>query len=385
MQNMQNNKEQRKKNTVFFVVFLVIWAGLTLWNIFAPKETFSESENRNLKTWPSFSVTDLLDGIFMNGVDDYLNDHFVARPVWVTGQSLMEYGIGKREVNQVYIGKNAFLGDLLPPDDTSTQRNIQGIRDFAQRQDMPVTLMLVPSSTQIQPEKLPAFAEGWDEKAYIDGVYTELADVAATASAYDALAAHSDEYIYYRTDHHWTSYGAYLAYRELAPAMGLTAREREQFLITPLTDSFLGTYHSKTGFPLVDADSMESWQAGSVTGYEISGDKEELAFDSIYFPEFLDKKDKYSYFLGQVQSYVTIYTGSDSGKKLLIFKDSYAHSLAPMLLEDYSEIRLVDLRYLNVADYAEHLSVGDYDEALFLYSTDVFAHQIGTGKLITAD
>ena len=78
----------------------------------------------------------------------------------------------------------------------------------------------------------------------------------------------------------------------------------------------------------------------------------------------------------------TIKTQAATGKKLLIFKDSYAHCLVPMLLGDYSEIRLVDLRYMNTLEFADALEIAAYDAALFLYSTDVFAHQLGAGKLL---
>lgn len=371
---------QKSKNKVFFIVLVAIWGAIILWNILSPHEAFSEAENRDLAKFPSFTVERLLDGDFMDDMDTYLNDHFAGRPYWVSGQSLMEYGLGKREVNSVFIGKNALLGDTGEPDAAVAAANIDGINAFAARYGVPVYTLLVPGSTAVQPEKMPVFAAGWDEKGFIDGCNTAFDKGVTPVAVWDILASHSDEYIYYRTDHHWTTYGASLAYGQLAEQMGLPNRSGE-FEKKTLSGDFRGTYHSKTGFPLVAADGMEQYTAGVVTGYTVFDGMQETEYDSIFFPEFLDKKDKYSYFLGQVQPQVTVHTAAGTGKKLIVFKDSYAHCMLPMLLADYDEIRLVDLRYLNGKDIGGMVEAKNYDEALFLYSADVFAHQNVAGKL----
>lgn len=385
------------RNKSFFWSFIILWVGLILWNAFTPAREFSESENRFLKAFPKFTVKTLLDGKFMEDVNVYLNDQFAGRPYWVSMQSMIEYGTGKREINGVYIGKTpslgrdvknqftvpggitALLGDVAPPDMELTARNITGINAFQERYDIPTYVMIIPSSTEIQNQNLPKFAAGWDEKAYIEEVYAGLGASVKSVDVYGVLYGRKDEYIYYRTDHHWTSYGASLAYNELSQSMRLTSgKDFEKY---KFKRDFYGTFHSKTGIPFAEADKMEVYRRGSVKSFEIYDGKETTVRDSIYFEEFLDKKDKYSYFLGQVQPIVTIKTESNSDRKLLIFKDSYAHSLAPMLLEDFSEIRLVDLRFVNPMTIGEQLEAENYDEALFLYSTDVFSHQLGAGIL----
>lgn len=392
------------RNKSFFWTFIIIWGGLIIWNLFTPAREFSESENRFLKVFPKFSVNTLLNGKFMEDVNVYLNDHFAGRPYWVSLQGMIEYGTGKREINGVYIGKvrgdvlsghsdaafppdsgkTALLGDVAPPDTDLTEKNIAGINVFQSRYDIPIYVMLIPSSTEIQKQNLPTFAAGWDEKAYIEKVYAGFGVGITPVDVYGALNAHKGGYIYYRTDHHWTSYGAYIAYKELARwPIGLTASEPADFKVTGVNNDFYGTFHSKTGFPLAVPDIMEVYQRGTVESFEIYDGKETTTRDSIYFDEFLNKKDKYSYFLGQVQPIVTIKTESDSGRKLLIFKDSYAHCLVPMMLADFSEIRLVDLRFANPLTIGEQLEAENYDEALFIYCTDVFSHQLGAGILRT--
>lgn len=372
---------EKTKNLIFFWAFVVVWGAIALWNGVTPAQEFSEAENRYLKKFPKFTVATMLDGKFEDDVNTYLNDHFAGRPYWVSGQSLAEFVLGKREINSVYIGNNALLGDMSKPDEAVTDKNIAGINAFAQEHKIPVYATLVPSAAAIQPEKLPPFAAVWDERGYIDGVYSKLSAAVTTVDVYNALAVNGDKYIYYRTDHHWTTYGAYLAYDALTGPMGLKPRTRGDFAVNVVSNNFLGTYHSKTGFPLVNADVMERYRAGEAVSFEVFDGIETKTYDDIYFDEFLTKKDKYSYFLGQVQPYVTITTKSDSGRRIIIFKDSYAHCLTPMLLGDFSEIRLVDLRFINADKLDTMLDIKRYNEALFIYSTDVFSHQNGAGML----
>lgn len=163
------------------------------------------------------------------------------------------------------------------------------------------------------------------------------------------------------------------------PTLGVSAPEREALKITTLSVDFRGTLHSKTGFPLMEPDRLELYENGTVTGYEVFDGKQTVSYDSIYFPEYLDKKDKYAYLLGQVQPMVTIYTEAQDKDRLLMFKDSYAHCLIPMWLNEFSEIRLIDLRFFN-ADNLAQINISEYDRTLFLYSADVFAHQLSTGN-----
>lgn len=380
---------------------MIVWGALIIWNALTPAQEFSESENRYLKTFPKPSVNTILKGKFMEDMNTYMSDHFAGRPYWVTLQSMIEYGIGKREANDVYLGKSdwyllsintgnrftvpdskaALLGDIDNPDMSLTVKNIVGVNAFAERYGIPVYVMIIPSSTEVQKQNLPKFAAGWNEKAYIDKVYAGLSSDVTPVDVYSALRGREYEYIYYLTDHHWTGHGAYLAYTELAKAMGLPESSFVDFKITDVNRDFLGTYHSKTGFPLVRPDILRVFQRGTVKSFEIYDGRETTTRDSIYFDEFLGKKDKYSYFLGQVQPIATIKTDSASDKKLLIFKDSYAHSLVPMMLEDFSEIRLIDLRFANPMTINEQMEAQNYDEALFIYSTDVFSHQLGTANL----
>ncbi|MEG0691767.1 MAG: DHHW family protein [Oscillospiraceae bacterium] len=359
---------------MFFKIIFPLWLLLIVVNLAIPKHNFSESENRYLSSFPRFSVETLMNGEFMEGIDTYFNDHFVGRDQWITAQSFMEYSIGKRESNGVFLCKDALMSNLADPDKEIVLGNIKGIQAFTQKYDLPSYFMLVPSASAVQYEKLPRFAQTWDQKQFIDEVYAKLDEQVVPVPIYETLREHKAEYIYYRTDHHWTTQGAFLAYQKLASVMNLPSNEKSDFELSTISNDFMGTLSSKSGIYGIPSDDMKAYQTQTITGFTVYDGKETIRHTSAYFDEFLAKKDKYAYYLGSNQPLVTIHTANASGKCLLIFKDSYAHSFAPFLANDYSEITLVDLRYINV-DIDTVVDVKSFDEALFLYSTDVFSQQ----------
>lgn len=383
MENIIGSSKQ--KNLIFLVVFVLLWGGLVLWNFVQPEKSFSQAENRNLASFPVYTTPDLLSGKFMDGVNVYLNDQFVARDQWVSTQSVMEYGLGKREINGVYVTRERLYRHYPPPNQAVSDANIQGINSFYQQYQIPTSVLIVPSSTYIYRQQLPLFATSWEEGDYISGLGKTLDSGVKLIDITPTLEADKGKDIYYKTDHHWTSLGAYLGYQALAEEWQFPEKPLEDFTQKEVSHNFLGTNQSRTALDFIAPDVIESYQLGQaeqfiVTDY-VQGQWSDSSFDSIYFPEYLTGKDQYSYFLGDIKPYVTIHTQSQSGKKLLIFKDSYAHCLAPMLLEDYSEIRLVDLRSFNEDDYGSFVQAQQYDQVLFLYSTDTFSQQVGPGKL----
>ena len=366
-------------NIIFFASFILIWFAVTIYNFFKPVSDFSENENRYLAKFPKAEVSTILDGTYMNDIENYINDRFVARDFWISMQSVLQYASGKRENNGVYIcsdksGTGALISKLNGPNDAYIDKNIAAINRFIDVTGLPATLMVVPSASSIQSYKLPPLASPWDEKAVIDRIYSDVK--AGCLSVYETLSAHKDEYIYYRTDHHWTTFGASLAYKAYCEYVGLKPAE---FTATEVSKSFNGTLYSSSGVRFIKSDTINAYKYSGKATCIINDGTKQTERDSIYFDEFLDKKDKYAYFLGQNQPVITV-TGEAGGGKLLIFKDSYAHCMAPMLLENYSEITLVDLRYINKS-FDRYFNIGDYDRVLFLYSIDSFVNYDDIGRL----
>ena len=363
-------------NRIFFASFILIWFAVAVVNLLIPRRDFSENENRFLADFPKYSLKAVLNGKFMNAFEDYVNDHFLCRDSWISAQSILEYLTGKRESNGVFICKNALISKLSGPNEAYVSANIEGINSFVSATNLPTALMIVPSASEIEAYKLPAFAETWSQKDEIGKIYS-LAGSAKCVSVDELLSAHKYEQIYYRTDHHWTTYGAYLAYSEYCAQEGLTPAP---YAASAVSDAFNGTLYSSSGVRFIESDVIEAFDAPAAAVCEIFDGEKTAVRDGVYFPEYLDKKDKYAYFLGTNQPIITITGGSPGGQKLLLIKDSYAHCMAPMLLSNYSEITLVDMRYLN-GRLDNFLDPGDYDRAFILQGIDSFVNQNNLYKL----
>jgi hypothetical protein len=188
-------------------------------------------------------------------------------------------------------------------------------------------------------------------------------------SVYETLTEHKDEYIFYNTDHHWTTYGAYLGYVEFCKAAGLTPLE---YSAEKVSDSFNGTLYSKSGVRFFSSDSMERFNIKFDTTCTVVTSKDQgVTNDSVYYEENLQIKDKYTYYLGDNMAVVTARANNGNNKKLLVIKDSYAHCMAPMLLAHYDEVTFVDQRYIKF-DLSYYTDPSLYDDLLILFSVDGF-------------
>ena len=369
-------------NKIFLKIIIFVWTSLSILNFTLPKSDFSESENRFLSKFPSFSIASLFNGSYTNALNDYNNDHFPKRDSWISLKSQLDFLLGKRENNDVFIGGNSLLKKIDSPNNSIVNKNLECLKSFVDRYKKTSYLMVVPSSTEILKDKLPPFAEGWDEHNFITKTYSKLSGYITPIDVYDTLYENRDKYIYYKTDHHWTSDGAFLAYEKAAKTMNLPIHDYNDFHVTTISNSFCGTLYSKSGYRNISPDTIKKYDIGNIESFTINNNGKDIKnYNSIYFHNFLNEKDKYSYFLGGNQPIATIKTNSPSNKKLLIFKDSYALSFVPLLLKDFSEITLIDLRYTD-NNLKNNININEFNTILFLYSIDEFSHQSDLKKLL---
>lgn len=365
----------KRFDRIFFSV-LIIWLAVALFNAVKPRVEFSENENKYLSAFPEISAEKVYSGEFMQGFNTYANEQFVARDAWIAAYSTFEYARFSREINGVFVTSDALISKIDPPVESYVDTNTGAINLLCDRLDARVYVMIVPSASEITPQKLPAFAETWDQSEELEKIKSKL-DGATFVDVTKELKAHSDEYIFYRTDHHWTTYGASVACDEYRKAAGLPEREYD---LREVSDSFNGTNYSKSGVRFVKSDVIETLPLPEGVVCTVYTGKDGKAHDGAYFEEYLGKKDKYAYFLGQNEGLVKLTGGKEGGRKLLMFKDSYAHCFAPLLLDEYSEITLADARYLRLK-LADLTDLSEYDDVLFLYSTDGFVSQDSLGKM----
>lgn len=342
--------------SAFFCVFL---GGLLVWHLLLPDRDRSDVENRTLAQFPEFSWEDLKDGSFTKGVEEYFADQFPLRDQWTGLKARTEQVLGKREFNGVYLCGDALIAKVEPPKDGLEEKNLSYVSRLAESAEVPVYLGLIPSAAEIWRDRLPRGAESWDQAAFIARA-AELEGV-EPVDFLTALRDHAGERtwegIFYRTDHHWTTLGAYYGYAALMEALGRGEEVPEPEAVRardlPVSNGFQGTLYSQSGIHWLEPDSIEFWVEESgltVTSWRDGTPKEAGLYDY----DYLGKKDKYSAFLGGNQPLCVIQNPEGKGK-LLVIRDSYADSLAPFLALRFEEVHLLDPRYYrySAAKYAE--------------------------------
>ena len=340
----------------FFCVFL---GGLLAWHVLLPDRDRSDVENRTLAQFPEFSWEDLKDGSFTEGVEAYFADQFPLRDQWTGLKARTEQALGKREFNGVYLCGDALIAKVEPPKDGLEEKNLSYVSRLAESAEVPVYLGLIPSAAEIWRDRLPKGAESWDQAAFIARA-AELEGV-EFVDFLTALRDHAGERtwegIFYRTDHHWTTLGAYYGYAALMEALGRGEEVPEPEAVKardlPVSNGFQGTLYSQSGIHWLEPDSIEFWVEESgltVTSWRDGTPKEAGLYDW----DYLGKKDKYSAFLGGNQPLCVVKNPEGKGK-LLVIRDSYADSLAPFLALRFEEVHLLDPRYYrySAAKYAE--------------------------------
>ncbi|KGK86475.1 DHHW family protein [Clostridium sp. HMP27] len=353
-----------------FLYIVVILAS----NIVTADKNFSDSENRTLQQKPKFSMDRLIEGKYTSNYEKYISDQFVGRDFWIGVKSATEKLLGKTENNDVYLGKDGYLFQKFEkPNIKNLENKLNTINNFAlNNKDTHVYFMLAPNSTRILEDRLPSYASPADQRDYINQVNHGLGKDIKFVDVFDTMNSNKDKYIYYKTDHHWTTEGAFYAYEDLGKYMGYSPLKKEDFKITKVSDEFYGTLYSRSGFRNIKPDTIEVYTPKEETHYKVWYSDEKKERDSFLHLENANKKDKYTVFFNSNHPLVKIQTGVNNHKRLLVIKDSYANSLVPFLTNHYSEIYMVDPRYYtdSITDLAKANSV---DDILLLYNVNTFS------------
>lgn len=355
------------------VMFSVILGGLFMMNIIRPVRSFSPNENRNLAQFPDFTIKKLLNHEFTNDYEAFITDQFPGRDRFVEAKTRMERMLGKVENNGVYFGKGETLLEKLDNVDMSLiNKNIHYINQFVNtlHENVKVDMMLIPAAAAIQKDRLPWISNDVDQLALINKIESNLVSKINFINVNQEFLDHSDEELYFRTDHHYNIYGAGLAYQCYADALHLPKRD---FVYEIVSDHFLGTLASQSGAYSIKPDTIVKLvndEAISVTYPDV-----DLVDNNVYLEDNLNIKDKYTYYLNGNHSQVQIKTNAVDKEKLLILRDSYANIFTPYLLEDFSEINLIDLRYYKYS-ISEYIEENDIDRVLILYSGKNFMSDV---------
>ena len=372
---MDNRKKSKRRiERLIGGIFILCLFGVMLVNLIIPDREMSEEENRMLASKPKLTFSTLANGDFMEQYEEYLSDQFAGRDLWHRLKVALDRFGGSRMENGIYIGKDGqLLQDIQVSDQEHLSENLDAIKDFTETyQDIPVTMILVPDAACVLSDRLPWLASVEDQNQMISMAQQSLGDSVTWVDAASALNKHKREKIYYLTDHHWTSLGAFYTFQEAAPALGIEEDVSDKFLSYTVSDSFNGVLASESGACLGTEEKIDIYvpREGDddvIVNYV----NESRRTTSLYDSSKLETKDQYGVFLGGNTSLIDIRTVSTSQKRLLVVKDSFANSFIPFLAPYYREIVVVDPRYYSgtIEDIMDAYRITD---ALFLYSGNSF-------------
>lgn len=385
-------KKARLTIVIVFIAFLVLISGGSL---LMKDRKFSPNENRYLVEPPKLSVDNILSGKFQDGLEDYLRDQICFRDEWITIKTGIQKACGDTDIGGAYVGKDGYDFEKITPEDVDDKlaaRNMKAVKEYFEDASETIdkarlSFLLVPTSGLIMQDKLPKNARLFDQASYIDQVQSAVSDY-NFIDARDVLSSHADQYIYYKTDHHWTSDGAYYAYEKWCEDTGHEAAPLDTLEKTVESDKFRGSLYSK----ILDAGSAydEIWTYGPKDGAPFGSENclvtmdEKDETDSVYDRSKLKEKDKYAFFFGGNYGEVHVQNQAadeeNKGRNVLVIKDSFANSFAPFLTQNYENIYMIDLRYYN-GDLKAYLQEHDITDVLVLYNISNFISDRNIYKL----
>lgn len=350
-------KLQDKILNIVFCLFIFAFGILF---VVMPKENFSENEKRDLAKAPSVSLEAILNGKFESSFESYLNDHFPFRKNFTAFNSYYLLYTGRNGENGIYKGKDGYLFTKPSKSGEELEENVAALKDFAVNTEIMSTMLLIPSSGFVMSDKLPKNHEEYNDDKILEQINKETESEIRWVDILSKYQAAKDSgQIYFKTDHHYTVYGAYLAYEAFCEEHGLTPYT--DYTIESY-DGFYGTSYSKSALWNESGEKFELWRYPSNAFVEIDG----TAHGSMWFDEHLDKLDKYPVFLNGNQPFERITNPDAEGGNVLILKDSYAHALVPFLAQHYKTIDMVDLRYYSET-VLDLVNQNNYGEIFMIY------------------
>lgn len=340
---------------------LTLWLVLTVFAWSTPPKDLSESERRPLAQMPPFDMAALWDGSFMKDFEEGSLDQFPLRDGFRKLKALFHYyGLRQSDNNDVYLAQGHAAKLLYPLDREAVELALQ-------RLDRVYDKYLKGSGSAVYAAIIP-------DKSYwlsgltmdYDAMFSMVEDGMPWAehiSLTDVLTVDD----YYKTDIHWRQEALLPVAERLAQAMGVTLTE--DFTEVPLDRPFYGVYHGQAALPMA-AETMVLLESASTKNATVY-DHESGKTVSVYDPEKLESKDLYDVFLSGSRSLLTIENAkAKTEKELIVFRDSFASSMIPLLLENYKTVTLVDIRYMSSEVLGNFIDFHGQD-VLFLYSTTV--------------
>ncbi len=362
------------------LLFLVFIFGMSIGTMAMKDRDFSEVENRNLSSRPKLTMKTLIDGTYGKDLETYSSDQLIFKDTMAKFKNQVLRTTGRTRINNVYLCKeNMFIQEYREDTKTLTE-NLSYIRDWCKGNlDKNHTFVCIaPNASEIYDENLPAADMNQSESVSVSKAVDILGDAATVINPLESIKEHKDEYIYYRTDHHWTMLGAYYGYENAAKHMGITPIFLNDMNQIDVSEKFYGSLYSQAPLMITKPDDMTLYDYKdlkySVSQLNYKTGEVLTESNSFIVEEDLTKKDKYAALFGGNFGCVKITNSQPNdeakGKSLLVFKDSYANSIIPYFIGNYESITMIDLRYFDYMtnDISKLGLEGKYSDVLFLYN-----------------
>ena len=335
-----------------------------------PEKDFSETEKRYLADFPALTWESLSSGEWGADMETYMADHIPGRDFLVGLNAYFEKVTGRQVSKDIYVAE----GDRLVEkpvvwDDTQVAQNMGAVNLFAQTLGTDVDFMIVPSAGWAVEDTVKGLADPYRDEEMIEKLYSLAGENLNTVDILSVFEPMDRQSLYYRTDHHWTSLGAYTAYSTYMQEKGRDFRAKEDFTVRT-EEGFRGTTYSRSALWLTPAEPLQLWQGSE--NLTVTNGESETVHNGVFYENRLEEADKYTVYLDGNHSVVRIENPDNAGKgKLLVIRDSYANCLGCFLAESYETVVLVDLRYYK-NPISELYSQENFDDVLISYSLSNF-------------
>ena len=355
-----NKKHFRLPDGFAVTAGLLLFLAMGLFAAFWPQNEFIDHERRFRTSAPSVpSLTDWETG---NEVESYLSDRVPFRRALVAVDSSAAYLTGRRTQLETWLVDGNYLEKPVKGDLSMVDKRLSQMDSIAQSLNAPWHVIVPPTHGSLLRGEMPSLMRAlYDAEAQLAGHLESDAHFISLRAAFETMPD-----AYYLTDHHWTLSGAYAAYAALCEADGLAPLPLDQFELSEFS-GFQGTTYSRSGMPFAAEDTLRCAQPADAALTVLETGE---TFDTLIFPEQAASYDGYAVYMNGNHGYAEITNPAAPEGTLLVFKDSFANCLLPLLSAHYQRIVLVDARYY-AGNFSDAVSAaGMVDEVLFVYSLD---------------
>lgn len=351
------------------IVFCICVLTIGMFALFSSKQSAQVTP-----TTIELSLANLLNGQLSVQTEQYLQTHIPLHKPSLFLNNHLQVVLGNRQINQVFILKDKMIESVYPNSTTISQQNSNQINRFISHYEnqIPCYLGLIPTAAEIYKDELPT-QEDFNQQKFILDIYRDF-PISSVVDLHSSLSSSKSNKLFYNTDSHWTSSGAYAGYTAIAKSLGETPYSEETFNIEHASYDYYGNLYQKTMIKAPISDGIDIYhfsRESPIIEVEkwLRGDVEK--FSSILFRNFLTTQEQQYVFLGKPYSIANIQTNLANGKKLLLFKDSFADPLMQFIPLHYETTTLVDLDLANKTEL-QNLRLSDYSAILFLYDINTF-------------